>query len=725
MATSVRAKRALIAYSVLAERLRTPGVSLTSAMNPFWAEVCAQFSNDLFDAAKFASKAEEMYGFKIPRLAVLGMAEQLAKDGLILVKTQARDLSVYEYPKAPRPSIDDATHSLTEREVLRILSAFIEHARTDESLSELRDEDLHNAFLDRLLNLDSMRILARKDASTTVKKTGATITLNKPQAIQDRVPLHLDFLVSDFLLDLRDKVPSDFEKVSDIAFANMTAEAVTCFNEPSNSSSNLSSLTVYLDSPLLLDMLGVNSEYTVYGKELLALIQTSGARPAVLDHCIAEAESAVHAQLAHLRSGINNISYGWGTSARPDLLSALCDHVADRAHESLAIEIHKEPTVELHKANQSAVGSIDNEMTRRMQAWRNAEAKEYDRKSVWAMLGMRDTGTIISRICDSSTILLTRNTALVSIANSSWNSWLNETTRHSHSLVARSAPIAMSDKQFAGYLWARTGGLPAAISKTRLLAHCSSAVRPRSDVKARAYNLVLELSGQEEATYVMALLEDREGAVGLMKATRGDPADVTPERLPYIMEQVKLAAGEFAAEKERERGEGKLIELKKTLDEEKAAVALALERTKAKLAEQGAEANNLKSEVDNLIQDNTAKRHYALLRGLSRGIFTYTVARWAITIIFGAATVFVSQIAPSVPTWLSVVLGAVVAVAGFWFVPDLLSRHIHKLANILAKRKVADLDPHVVWPQSANFQSRSLTDLDGTVLSLGKQENAS
>lgn len=57
---------------------------------------------------------------------------------------------------------------------------------------------------------------------------------------------------------------------------------------------------LYLDSPLLLDILGVSS--TGYGNELLHMIHAAGANPMVFDDAIAEAESVVAARVAAARS---------------------------------------------------------------------------------------------------------------------------------------------------------------------------------------------------------------------------------------------------------------------------------------------------------------------------------------------------------------------------------------------------------------------------------------
>ncbi len=58
---------------------------------------------------------------------------------------------------------------------------------------------------------------------------------------------------------------------------------------------------------------------------------------------------------------------------------------------------------------------------------------------------------------------------------------------------------------------------------------------------------MLDLYGKEEAETFGALLTDREGVQAIMRATNGDPKDATAERLPQIIEKMKLSAGEFAA----------------------------------------------------------------------------------------------------------------------------------------------------------------------------------
>lgn len=728
MSSNTRPKRTLLAYCALAERLNKPGAGLIQAMTPFLAEACHAFSGELFDAGKFSTAVAQKFGIRIPRLAALGLAEHLEKEGLLTAISGQAMSRVYRYSNLGAAVPNEDVSAVSETEIDSVLQSFVDHCRTDSRLVSIDEVDLHAAFLDRLLHTDSMRLLSRKEGSIAARRGSGTLVLNKTATAtdaRDLQELHLDYIVSQYLLDLRDSAPATFDRVSDIAFANMAAEALACFNEPPSEQATLTGLTVYLDSPLVLDMLGVNSEYAEYGAELLEAIRASGATAAAFDHSILEAESVVSAQLAHLRSGINYATSKWGTTAKPDLLNALVGNVGERATKRLGIELHKDPEINLHRRAQGPVGDIEADLTESMQAWGTPESREYDRKSVWSMLSIRDVSTPCPRVCDSKFVLLARNTALVNIANRAWMTWLKGTTRHSQTHVEKWSPIAMSDKQFAGYLWLRGGGHDGSITKSRLLAHCSAAVRPRADIKAKAYNLVLDLNGRQEADDIAALLEDREGARALMRATRGDPEDVTKERLPYILEQVKLAAGEFAAEVVRAEGKMALEAAQKIHAEElEAMLRQAKAAEDAKIAD--AEEARLKLIQAELDKETLAGRNADLQRSLvaaanaekarvagilqtafKAGAARYSTLRWCLAAGFGTLSGLAAWMSSSQPI-LSISLTVFLGAAGFWFVPDLLNGPLHAAGMRRLRAVVAMKDSSVRIPsEPPNFrQSR-------------------
>lgn len=704
-------KRALLAYCALADRLHRPNATMVSSLTPFFAPVCSQYAGQLFDAMQFSNAVFERYDLRIPRLAVLGLAEQLERDGLLISVAGRTSKPVYQYSKVDAAELEEV-HPVSEAEIDKVLAEFALLCRQDFTLVNEADNDLYEAFLGRLLHTDAMRLLSRREGSATIKKDARTLTLKDPAVdAHEQRELRLDFHVAQYLLDLQVSRPELFNRVSDIAFANMAAEALACFSEPAEQPISLTGLTVYLDSPLLLDVLGVNADYSEYGLELLQMIQTAGATPAVFDDCIIEAESVISAQLAAQRTGVAQRSTQWGTSAKPHILMALANNVGVRA-ESKGLKIHRDPNRDLLRKGKETVGDVQAQMSKRMSAWPSEEARKHDERSVWSMVRTRDWNCVCTKISDCQAIFVARNTTLVRIANDAWRIWLRGGARHSQNVVDRWAPVAMSDKQLAGYLWLRQGSGNGKMSKSRLLAHCSAAIRPRPDVKAKAYNLVLELHGKEEADHIAALLEDREGERALMRATHADPEDVTKERLPFILQQVKLAAGEFAAEVVRAESKAELEAVKHAHSEElqrfrsEAANYKDLTESRAKTVEDSllqerfererleavviSLANQMASAEDARIQRTVDQLDSAFATALR----VYRRLRWELVALFATCSLWLTTSATDWDPVYQYGSSFYLSGLGFWFVPEYLEGFVswHCRTHLAAAVKRLEID---------------------------------
>jgi hypothetical protein len=712
------------------DSLHKRDANLLQVLTPFFAPVCAMHSGELFEAAAFSDAVFTQYGLRVPRLAILGLAEQLEGAGLLVSVGGNTAKPVYKYAAAKVFDADDA-HPVSEAEVDQVLSDFVLACRDDPLLANETNEKLQEEFLDRLLHTDSMRLLSRRDGSSVTKKDDSTLTLKRrgPEVAEHR-DLRLDFHVSQYLVDLQSEKPVLFNRVSDIAFANMAAEALACFSEPVGGASSLDGLTVYLDSPLLLDILGVNVEYTEYGTELLQMIQDAGAQAAVFDDCIAEAESVVAAQIAAQSHGLANRTAHWGMNAKPHVLNALSNNIASRA-EAKGLQVHRDPNVDLLARAKTTVGDIQAEMTKRMHAWPNDEARRHDEQSVWAMLRVRRSAAACSKVSESKHVFIARNTALVRIANDAWRMWLQDTTKHSRNTIDRWAPVAMSDKQLAGYLWLRRGTGNGKISKARLLAHCSAAIRPRAEVKAKAYSLVLSLHGREDAEHIAALFDDREGERALMRATRADPEDVTKERLPYIIEQVKLAAGEFAAQAVREQAEETLNSTKAQFqrdleaitskaEEEKILAQDAVQSISADLAQERFDKQVLSDKVAALEKRQTEKDLLHLQedikkleKAFAKGHLAYWRMRIELVMLFGAISLGITTSATEWQPIFQLATTFLLTCVGFWFVPEFLEPLVQKFAHGQLASYSAELGMQRTIPVDApEFKEQKWLGLD-------------
>ncbi|WHQ45967.1 hypothetical protein [Alcaligenes faecalis] len=298
---------------------------------------------------------------------------------------------------------------------------------------------------------------------------------------------------------------------------------------------------------------------------------------------------------------------------------------------------------------------------------------------------------------------------------------MSASSKHPPRHIERWAPVALSDKQFAGYVWARGASTSQTIPKARLLAHCSAAVRPRGDVKAKAYNLLLELQGKEEADDLAALLEDREGVRALMRVSKGDPEDITPERMPFIVEKVKLAAGEFAAAKEREQGEEKLRQLREqaekeskrikreSLEEQKRTDIQATE-LKKQLVQQKKESERLSQALfENTLREKS-ERLLKYQTAFSSAITFYKRARLGVALCATIITALVTYYSGDLGIVYAIFAGLIIF-CGFHYVPVLTRKALHSCADKVLCSRLRAAYIADDWESAPDYEAESWPDL--------------
>ena len=94
-----------------------------------------------------------------------------------------------------------------------------------------------------------------------------------------------------------------------------------------------------------------------------------------------------------------------------------------------------------------------------------------------------------------------------------------------------------------------------------------------------------------------------------------------------------------------------------------------------------------------------------LQTGVDAGARLYKALRWTITIGFGLATALVAYSSKLMPDLAAAVLSFGLAIAGFWFVPELLDKPMNRIARWRYRSVVADKDSTIVVPEkSPNFR---------------------
>ncbi len=690
---------ALISYAVLAEKILSGGDLLQSLM-PFFRPIAASYAGEYFEPERFCQKAAELYALQIPKLTAMGWCERLVKERFLEIHAKTSTGNLYRYP-VNLPIDTDTPAGVSEQQVIDFLESFRSFARQRRAaeLATMADEILDEALFTRLLNIDSMKILSRRDMTRSIKSNSATLSLKVPENdAEERHEIHLDFLVAEYLLHLEATDGQKFQVATAVAFGNMAAEALATFREPpAKDNVDLSGMRLYLDTPLVLDIFELNDGFEGYAKDLSNLLTSSGVKVAVFDHSVEEVQNVIYARLNYSRSSANHFSMAGSRTLIANRLAMLNGNVALQL-ERLGIEIDRDPEISLLRISQKALGSVQVELDRKMSGWKN-DAKHYDEKSIFSIISLRNRQRVEPDFAKCKFALLTRNTPLTFFANSAWRQWLQESGDESKARIERSAPIAVSDKQLSGLLWMLKGGATEGLSKARMISHCSFAIRPRPDVIARACNLIVDAHGRDKGEEFAALLSERRAEQALMRAAAGDPEELTAKNLPEIIRKVILAAGEDAAAAERERADEdarltakihkeqiaeKLIALddqsKRASSAEEALRALeiqvALDKTQQSLEIAAAKRDNLGLQLS---QKQEKLRYVG--SAIANGELSYKRTKLGLLVLFLLLSIFGMTYDGSAALIIGGVCSITLGFLGFWYLPDRALEPICEMAG--------------------------------------------
>lgn len=594
--TRTQSERALVAWAVLGDTINQ--ADLYEGLFGFVRPIADSRAGIRFIPSELCDALRDAYGLSIPVLVMESLAERLHRAGLLVVHTQTRDATVYTYAKG----LEVEPNPITQAAVSEVLSRFREFIRhRGGELAKWTDEALDQEFFQRLMHVDSLALLSRRDLPEAPQRTGRTITLSKTAGDAaatamksggaDQLEEHLDYLFATYLLHARDGSPDGFQLLCEIAGANLVAESLLTYKDPPKRGEALQGLEIYLDAPLCMDILAVNIGREVYGAELAKALVSSGAQLCVFLHSVVEIERVLDAR---------RLSYLQGTAFGPSVFSvepplvrdrvrAIVGHVEQSLIDRLGCRI-VDAAAAVPAAIRARVGAAEEAAIRgSLSGWNSTEGREVDVATVCDLIRLRSSREVPTRLTSAGPTLVTRNSVLKRTANEAWKGWLVQTQRATNDRVKRLAPLALSDRHLVGLIWITQGGSVGEVSRELLVANCSAATALRRDVVVRVHNTLLKTS-PEDAKLFAAVILDQRAERALMDATFGDLRLVSDDSVLDLLATVRRAtAAEITAEKdleieratkERIRVESELKIRNAELAEVKAGVELERQRAR-------------------------------------------------------------------------------------------------------------------------------------------------
>lgn len=712
-ASTVGLDRPLIAYAFLAQTKSDPS-DLMSGLTPIFIPIAKQLQGEIFSADVFSEKLKDIYGIKIHPWAVDDLTPRLEACGILAKVPLSEGTANYVYAIPPDSSPAD---EVTESHIRALLLDFTSFAETQFKIHDLvlENSEAEQVFLEHLILTDfsSIRLRAKSETKDprilslhkSVPTTNADLLLAKRA--------QLDIICASYILEMFEKNRAAYDLIVRVAHGALLAEVVLNVQDP-KSKVDLKALTVILDAPIVMSILDVRAkESTTYARAFLDDIRAKGASVRIFAHSVEEIELNLKSVVSHVARG-----EGHGATARRLIGSEPFRVYIDSVRADVRGAIER---IGINVTDSATSAQNLQDFTEEDEAafcaslgfYNNHQAQIRDANSVASTVRLRrGASAMFKNFEQSSYIFITENDRVADRSSK-----LTGLRQKKH---AMSVPPVLTDRFFAGLMWVTFGGKTDEITQHRLLASCVSALEPRTDVLAKVHHFLAELDDQK-ADHFRALMTEERSGQHVMQLTLGDALLV--RSTDDASELLKKLEDRYI-EKGKKSVEDELKSARRSFDEEmvqKLAEHEEAVRTLKELSEdretatvrQIADLENgsatdsmkiamLEGTLRDFHKELSDSKERALQKDLKLLVQSAKSARWIYMVAAGLSyALFLLAIVVSVlasfllkpdngplATFATLGFAVIVAVIGFWKIPDLV---FGRVASYLSEQRFEKL----------------------------------
>lgn len=537
--------RPVVAFALLKECSEVLRTDLLGGIALLIKPLISDLGGQRFSAEVIRERLSENYGISISVQALTDFIPRFLDAGILEERKVNETVSEAVYVE-----IDQAESVATESDEIGfqfIFDRFLGFC--DQHLSSvgvtISKDQLISGLLTRLATFDFRAIEVKPDRTAKDASKSGTIlgpTAKEDRDIEDLVVSEskLDVLVASFVNDVCASDQTALELLVKVAEGALGAELVFDLQAP-QITSDLSKVTIILDSPILLSLLDLSDQqHRRYANDLVQQIRRSGATVAAFRHSIEEAEGVLGAVKTNAHFGN---AYGPTAERMRDRAYVAFFETMVGAVEARLIDQGIKIIEPTGAAQQKYfVAALEDELTSRLRfhLLEKRLARERDARSLAEVIRLR-AGVSVSmdKVQACRYLFVTSNLKL------------QEQTRAflmNKGLLDRSEfPPVISDRYFSGLAWLMFGGeSDISLTTAKLLANCSTALRARPDIIAKTRAFLARIDPQK-AAHFEALMTRERAARYLTEITLGDSLLITAENAEEIYERVEEIAGEKIA----------------------------------------------------------------------------------------------------------------------------------------------------------------------------------
>lgn len=341
-----------------------------------------------------------------------------------------------------------------------------------------------------------------------------------------------NYLVSCFVAQAETSDPDIFNKLVEVAKGATLAALLR--TDVSSLSASLKNVSIYLDAPLLVDVLGHHGGAAKAASlELVELARGLGARVRVFRHTVREVEAILDAAENFLRSGRQPEATFRAAVYFIESGSSPADVRLAREQIDVALrdlDIHVRPKPDNYTQYGLDESALEESLQREIHYF-NRVAREYDADSIAAvhMLRAGGAGPTLER---AKSVFVSGNWDVVRVANQARE-------------VDGEFPLALLDSTLASLLWVRSPTLAADLPAKKISASAWAGMSPSQGVWIQYLAEVdrLEADGSLKPEDAILLRYAGESRRELMREVAGDEQAIAAVPPSQLVERVK---GELA-----------------------------------------------------------------------------------------------------------------------------------------------------------------------------------
>jgi hypothetical protein len=567
-----------VAFAYLEETARISGhnLDLISALVPLLGVISANHDGEPFQAKLLATELRERFALRVNPYAVEQWIPKLKAAGLIKSIELSRQRGNKQVEQLTFTKPAGNVSMLDESDVQKLVDAFLRYAlpKLEKVENKISSSVLEDFFLKEIADLDFLASVFR--TSKQIARNKITLRGKEDPSLTEYENLEeiadLEVLCASFFIYMAENEPATFEQIVKIASGAVISEVLFDVGNPQTNIS-FNGQKIILDGPICIKALGLNSrEDEAHTLELLRSLADRGAILSVYDHTISEVELLLAAALKG-----SNEPWGYGPTVRRIRQDKTIAIVAQAILGDVVSELQRigVNNIIIRPTSSNSWSLLpqarEDSLAEGLGWYENAESRARDAASLANTYRLRGgVRTQSKNLHQASHLFITENPRLVDAAYKFFSDEAD-------------APIVVTDRYLAGYLFVMCGGSDdiTSLLKKKVLANCTNAVAPRTDLIQKMAGFVEKLDVEQREKYSGMMTHSRAGRY-LTEVTFGNVSYLSDDNYEEILEEIFQEA---------------IVERTRVLDQQKKVLQ---EEHNEKLLEMQIEANKKIIEKDNI-----------------------------------------------------------------------------------------------------------------------------